>query len=107
MAVLRIAGVTGGPGVLTTGLIDTGADCTVIPAALARDLKLPAVGRVRLRGVAGETVAAEVSARLTIGKVECLARVVASGEDVIIGRDLLNRGVLQLDGPRARGSFRR
>ena len=100
---LRVADPAGRTGVLLPGLIDSGADCTLIPAAVARSLWLPRVGQLDIVGVGGGGGSAPAhAARLEIAGVSVLARLVAYGDEVIVGRDLLNRIVVLLDGPRLR-----
>ena len=86
---------------MVAGLVDSGAECTLIPPGLARTLHLPTVGLVEIAGVGGgggsaPTYAAEVE----IAGHRFLARLVAYEEQVIVGRDLLNCFVTRLDGPR-------
>ena len=98
---LRIADPDGAAGVLTTGLIDTGADCTVVSAVLAAALRLPKVDELEITGVGGGGGIVPVhAARVELAGAELVARVVAFGSEVIIGRDLLNRIVALLDGPK-------
>jgi len=98
---VRIAG----PGederaVLLRMLVDTGADCTVIPARLAKSLGLPIIDEIRVIGVGGKPIAAPVhAARVRLGALHALARVVAMGDEALLGRDLLNRLLLRIDGP--------
>ena len=100
---LRIAHPGDETGVLTAGLVDTGADCTLISAALAAALRLPAVGNLEITGVGGGGGIAPVyAARVEIAGTALVARLVAYGSDLIIGRDVLNRLVTLLDGPRLR-----
>lgn len=87
-------------------LVDTGADCTLVPREVALALQLPAVDEIWIEGVVGEARRAVVhAARVEFARVACLARVVAFGREAILGRDLLNRTVAQLDGPRRSLSF--
>jgi len=85
--------------VLLRGLVDSGADCTVVPVAIVRQLELPVVGRVEVAGVMA--AAAELPGLRTI------VRILAMGTEAIIGRDLLNRMVARLDGPAAAVSVER
>ena len=95
----------GSRGALLPMLLDTGADCTVVPLQVARALGLPAVGQLALRGVTGTAVQVPVfAASIRIGRSERIARVVGFGGEAILGRDVLATLVARLDGPR--GSFR-
>jgi predicted aspartyl protease len=91
----------GGPGVLLPALVDTGADCTLVPPGMARALRLPAVGEIWIEGVVGNARRATVhAAALEFAGLRYLARVAAFGSEGVLGRDLLNRVLLRLDGPR-------
>jgi len=93
--------------VLLPALVDTGADCTLVPRTVARHLALPRIDRLRLEGIEGIARLAPVhAASVEFAGRRVLARVVAYGEDTIIGRDLLNRVVALLDGPRRLLSIR-
>ena len=71
--------------------------------ALAAALRLPAVGDLEITGVGGGGGIAPVyAARVEIAGTALVARLVAYGSDVIVGRDVLNRLVTLLDGPRLR-----
>ncbi|MEA2626393.1 MAG: hypothetical protein QOD06_2438 [Candidatus Binatota bacterium] len=92
--------------VLVTALVDTGADCTLVPADVVRRLRLPVVDRLLVEGLGGATRRAPVHLALVrVAGDRCLARVVAFEREAILGRDLLNRLTLSLDGPRLRGRF--
>jgi predicted aspartyl protease len=92
-----------GPAVLVHAIIDTGADCSVIPARVARLLKLPIVDKVSVRGFAGDAEPRPVFvARLRIGETSLLARILAIGTEPLLGRDILNQLVMRFDGPNQR-----
>jgi predicted aspartyl protease len=87
-------------GVLWPGLLDSGADCTLVPTALVTQLGLPQVDTIAFQGVGGGEVRSTVhAARLELGGGALVARVVSFGDEVIVGRDVLNQCVLRLDGP--------
>jgi len=51
-------------------------------------------------GVGGQTRRAPVyAARVRLAGLSCLARVIAFDGEALIGRDLLNRVIVLLDGP--------
>jgi predicted aspartyl protease len=83
-------------------IVDTGADCTVIPGAIARSLGLPRVDSIDVMGVTGEARKSWVyAAWLETANGRALARVAAVGEEGILGRDSLQNSVVTLDGPRS------
>ncbi len=86
--------------------LDTGADRTVIPAEWVDQLGLSPTGTVIVVGLGGEQVEAPVYAvRLSIAQVGTVdIRVIASpGEQwTLLGRDVLNRYRVVLDGPAQR-----
>ncbi len=91
---------------LLSALVDTGADCTLVPREIARELRLPAVDEIWIERVGGEPRRAIVyAARVEFAHIACWARVVAFGREAILGRDLLNRTVARLDGPGLSLSF--
>jgi len=82
-------------------LVDSGADLSVIPLAAIQALELPQVGKTRIRGVTGVEESTPVHAAvLEVGGTSVLAEVVAWGDEAIVGRDVLSRFVLELNGPR-------
>jgi len=107
MLPLRLADPAEGTGVLLPALVDTGADCTLVPAAVASRLRLPVVDRIVVAGLGGSARRAPVHAAVVqVGRLRTLARVVAFEEETIVGRDLLNRLIAVLDGPALRLSLR-
>lgn len=81
------------------GLVDTGADITVIPEDLAKQ-HLPVAGTVPVCGVTG-TVEHTILYRAEI-HVEGARRVLTVagfGQETIVGRDLLRTMIVHLDGP--------
>jgi predicted aspartyl protease len=98
---VRIAGLgEHDPAALLRMLVDTGADCSLIPVRIAKSLHLPLVDRIRVLGVGDKAVVAPVhAARVRLGALQTLARLVALGDEALLGRDLLNRLVLRIDGP--------
>jgi clan AA aspartic protease len=88
------------PAVVVTALVDTGADISVIPQHIARQLRLPFVRRIQVFGVDGSARFATVnSVEVEIPGFQDLVEAVAFGNEALIGRDLLNRWVAHLDGP--------
>ena len=98
---VRISGIDEhDPAAMLRMLVDTGADCSLIPVRLARSLRLPVVDRTEIQGVGSKTFSANVhAARVRLGSLRVLARVVALGDESLLGRDILQRVVMQLDGP--------
>jgi predicted aspartyl protease len=85
-------------------ILDTGADGTIVPRRHLDPLDLPVWGRATLRGQWDESVRAYVYlVDLGIGELRLPGIEVAAddrGDDIIVGRDVLNRLLLSLDGPR-------
>jgi predicted aspartyl protease len=91
------------------GKLDTGADLTVIPRRLILDLGLSPKANVRVRGYAGHYNSQAIYyVRLSIEGhvipgIRCLA---TDREIVLVGRNVLNRFVITLDGERLAFSMR-
>jgi predicted aspartyl protease len=82
-------------------LVDTGADLSIVPRSVVDALALPQVATTRIHGVTGVAESTNVhAATLEVAGMRVLAEVVAWGDEAIIGRDVLGRFVLELDGPR-------
>ena len=84
-------------------LIDTGADATIVPDSILSKLAVVEWDKARLRSQGGEyrpVYRYEVDLRIS-GRVFASVLVVADelSEDVIIGRDILNRLRFLYDGP--------
>lgn len=98
---VRISGIDEhDPAAMLRMLVDTGADCSLIPVKLARSLRLPIIDKTEIQGVGSKTFAANIhAARVRLGSLKVLARLVALGDESLLGRDILQRIVMQLDGP--------
>jgi len=97
---VRISTPVGDEAVMLPMLVDTGADCTLVPLPIVRQLGLPEVDVVGITGVGGVRRRATVhAASIEVGGLRLLARVVAFVDEAILGRDVLNQAVVTLDGP--------
>ena len=92
------------------GKVDTGSDLCAVPAHLVAALDLPPVRSARAVGFAGpiqEAVVYRVDLEidgLTFPRVEALA---TARPYVLVGRNVLRRLVVRLDGPREQMDVRR
>lgn len=97
---VRISGPVGDEAVMLPMLVDTGADCTLVPAPIVRQLGLPQIDVIGVTGVGGARKRATVhAASVELGGLRVLARIVAFADEAILGRDILNQIVVTLDGP--------
>lgn len=97
-----------GPGqdsreVRVTALVDSGADATMLPIHVLRSVGARYVETRYVRGVTGTRQVADTFLAViqigqhTIPTSEAVA--VIRGEEAILGRDVLNRLIVTLDGP--------
>lgn len=83
------------------GQIDTGADYTCVPEAFVEELNLRSIGDVRARDFHNRTVTLRAYlAKIRIPLIfEDTIRVIGTNDKVaLIGRDILNKLNLELDG---------
>lgn len=83
--------------------VDTGADRTIIPTKLAASLGLRLVERVVFTGLADQQIELPIyQAHLLIRDLDPILVEVAASDGVshvLLGRDVLNRYLVVLDGP--------
>ena len=97
---VRVGGIDDhDPAAMLRMLVDTGADCTLIPAQVARSLRLPVVDRMQIEGVGGIAQATIHAAHVHVGGMRVMARVAAYGNEALLGRDVLNKMLVEIDGP--------
>ncbi len=83
--------------------VDTGADVCTVPLHVARRLDLPAVRVARAAGFSGAPIEVVVHAadfELDDRRTDALDVLVTERPYALLGRNLLRRAVLRLDGPR-------
>ncbi len=90
------------PTVLLAALVDTGADISVLPRGVPAHLALPIVGRLTVEGIGGPPRPVPVyAAEVAIEAYRVVLRVISLGTTTLLGRGLLNRLMIHLDGPEA------
>ena len=92
------------------GKLDTGSDLCAVPGHLAAALDLPPVRSVRAVGFAGvaqECVVYRVDVEIDGLAFPRVETVTTARPYVLVGRNLLRRLVVRLDGPRERLDLRR
>ncbi len=98
---LRVGVPRGEATVAVVALVDSGADMTVLPQAVVRQIGLPAIGEITVRGVGGASRRVPLyAAQVEAPGVSRVIEVTGLGQEALLGRDLLNGWVVTLDGPR-------
>lgn len=92
-------GAAGAGTAAAAAIVDTGSDISVIPARLARDLRLPVVDEATVHGVTGSERVKLYSADFEIDGISVPVQAVGVGTHTLIGRDVINRWTLVLRGP--------
>jgi len=88
-------------GMLVPALVDSGADISVVPESVAAAIGLPAIGEVSVQAVGHDSRKTLLfAAEVEVAGASAVIEVIAVGEDALLGRNLLNRRVLTLHGPR-------
>lgn len=97
---LRVGPPRAEPVVAAPALMDSGADLTVLPEELVRTLRLPQIGEVTVRGVEGVARRVPVyAAEVEVAGIRRIVEVVGIRTNALLGRDVLNRMVITLNGP--------
>lgn len=99
---IRVAATAQSRPAIVPALVDTGSDVTSIPLTVAQALGLPPLGSVRVEGVTEDQIRRETfQAFVSFGTGEPESfDVVGWHEDIaLLGRDILNKYILTLDGP--------
>lgn len=86
--------------VLVPALVDTGADLTVLPADVVAQLRLPHTGRAAVAGFDElRRILPLCTADIRLAGATFTVEAAAHGTVALVGRDLLNRLDVHLDGP--------
>jgi hypothetical protein len=87
----------------TVSLLDTGSDGSLIPIAYLRQILAPALSDTRIRSHWGEWRPAQLfEVDLEVGRLRLPGVIVVGdeqGDTIVLGRDVLNKLRLLLDGP--------
>jgi predicted aspartyl protease len=90
------------PGLLRIALVDSGADGTLVPVDLLDEIGARLVGAARIKGILGDSQVADiylVSLRIGPHLLSTLRVVAAAeGDEIILGRNVLNQLVVTLNG---------
>ena len=88
----------------TPALLDTGSDGTLVPLTYLRHILAPPLANIRIRSHWGEwRTVQQFVVDVTIDNITVPSIFVVGddqGDEIILGRDVLNRLRLTLDGPR-------
>jgi len=96
----RVGLPRGETSVALVALVDSGADLSVLPQGVVRQLGLPAIGEISVRGVGGTPRRVSLhAAQVEVAGAQRVIEVVGVGQEALLGRDLLNMWVVTLDGP--------
>ncbi len=88
------------PQLAVRALVDTRADITVVPEPTAVALGLPRVGSIEVASYGGDVASVPTyAARLEVAGTVATVEVLADGDELLLGRDVLNRHRITLDGP--------
>jgi predicted aspartyl protease len=98
---VNVDGYSDRPPYTLTALIDSGADCTMIPVEVLEAVEASYEDSMRMRGVVGESqIVDRYLVGITIGQLTIpVVQAIANNEEAIIGRDVLNKLLLTLNGP--------
>ena len=99
---IRVSASAASASVRVLALLDTGSDATAIPDAVAQALNLVSSGTGEIEGVVEGPRKTDVfSVFLSIDRGEPLSAIVVTWHEdyALLGRDILNKYHLTLDGP--------